>query len=128
MITNTIESLPPFGAAILLPEKVLKSWGYELIFYNEANYCSKMLVIEPYCKTSMHYHDIKHETITVINGILELEYIENKKVKKKQLYKNQSIVVPPGFAHRLCAKDKLVELVEASTHSVDKDSIRLENY
>lgn len=120
--------LLPFGAAAVLPKKVLKSWGYELIFYNKQNYCSKKLFINKNSESSMHYHNTKHETITVYNGILELEYLDEGAKKVVKLYENHSIVIPPGFSHRLRAKETDVILFEASTHALNSDSIRLTEY
>ena len=123
-----VEVLPPLGAVISLPEKVLKSWGHELIYYNKPNYCSKLLYIEAKCETSMHYHEDKHETITVFEGVLELEYINKGEVKTRRLNKNQSVTIPPGFPHRLRAIENNLQLFEASTHSKPLDSIRLTRF
>ena len=36
--------------------RVPKGWGEEIIIENNENYCGKILVFEPECKFSMHYH------------------------------------------------------------------------
>ena len=53
-----------------LPEKIDKSWGYELIRVNnkEEDYCSKILYINAGAGTSMHYHLKKKETWYIQQG------------------------------------------------------------
>jgi hypothetical protein len=39
--------------------RVPKGWGEEIIIENNENYCGKILVFEPECKFSMHYHVVR---------------------------------------------------------------------
>ena len=107
------------------PQIVDKRWGGELIYVNE-DYCMKLLLIEAGKKTSMHFHVQKAETLMVIEGVLQIDYItkegENKTV---HLSKYNAFTVNPGLPHQLIALDKDVLLVEASTYDQPEDSVRV---
>jgi mannose-6-phosphate isomerase-like protein (cupin superfamily) len=106
----------------LIPKIVQKSWGFESIFYND-KYCAKTLTIYPNQKTSYHYHPIKHEVITVVSGIANINISGNDNI----LEQNQSVMLPPNTAHyihNISSKLPLV-LAEASTKDNAEDSIRI---
>ena len=107
-----------------MPRYVEKSWGYELIYKNDEQYCCKLLHFDEGA-TSMHFHVIKHETLVVTKGLLTVEYIINKETKCVKIPKGCALVVCPGFPHRLMALDGEVELMEASTEDYADDSVRI---
>ena len=108
----------------VLPQKIPKRWGYELIYANDM-YCCKLLVIEPNAETSMHLHLEKEETLLVVSGQLVVKYIKDKKEHSYNVGVDEAFTISPGFPHALQALDKQVRLVEASTPSFDTDSIRI---
>jgi mannose-6-phosphate isomerase-like protein (cupin superfamily) len=105
-----------------IPKIIQKSWGYESIFYNDL-YCAKTLTINPDQKTSYHYHPVKHETITVVSGIANI----NINGKNNILEQNQSVVLEPNtphYIHNMSSKLPLL-IAEASTKDDSQDSIRI---
>ena len=113
-----------------LPEKIDKSWGYELIRVNnkEEDYCSKILYINAGAGTSMHYHIKKHECFYVRKGTLYITTIDPKTVEHTVtvLEEGDCMEIPRGMAHRLSAdEDSPVEFDETSTYSEDSDSYRV---
>lgn len=119
----TTSVLEPAGLA--MPQQVDKRWGHELIFINR-EYCMKQLTINHGHCTSMHFHVHKHETLLVVHGVLTLEYKDGKgNDHSVDIAEGNAFVVPPGFQHKLCARDGLVKLVEASTYDMSEDSVRV---
>jgi D-lyxose ketol-isomerase len=119
-----------------MPKRVDKTWGYELHYKNDNQYCMKLLhfngpgekaydMQDPAVSTSMHFHVMKHETLLVTKGILTLELIINKKIVIQKLEPGQAWVVCPGHIHRLSAVEGPVDLVEASTYDQANDSVRV---
>lgn len=106
----------------LTPKIVQKSWGFESIFYND-KYCAKTLTINPDQKTSYHYHPIKHEVITVVSGVANVNIDGNDNI----LEQNQSVMLAPNtphYIHNISSKLPLV-IAEASTKDNAQDSIRI---
>lgn len=120
-----------------MPKLVNKTWGYELHYHNNENYCMKLLhfngplpdttvdMKDTSVSTSMHFHVKKHETLLVVSGVLTLELIVNKKTIIHKLEPGHAWVVCPGHIHRLSACDGPLELIEASTIDYDDDSVRV---
>lgn len=112
-----------------MPKHVSKSWGYELHYKNDEDYCCKLLKfhgdVNQGIATSMHFHVDKHETLVVSKGVLTVEYIVNKIPHKVKIPEGSALVVCPGFPHRLMALDGPVDLFEASTFDSPDDSIRI---
>lgn len=103
-----------------------KWWGYELTYINERDsYCQKLLYLKDGGHTSLHFHVEKSETLLVVEGILTLEYIENKETYIVKLNPGEAWVVNPGFVHKLIAANGDVTLVECSTYDADDDSVRI---
>jgi D-lyxose ketol-isomerase len=112
-------------AGLAQPQKVMKRWGHELIYFNTI-YCSKMLTIHGGQKTSMHFHVYKHETLTVVSGTLVLRYKDkNGGDQAARIPEGHAFVVPPGFMHQLSAELGTVILTEASTQDDPTDSVRV---
>jgi histidinol phosphatase-like enzyme/mannose-6-phosphate isomerase-like protein (cupin superfamily) len=104
--------------------KVEKVWGNEYWIVNskQGNYCSKILELKEGRKSSVHYHNTKHETFLVLSGIVHI---------------GQS-----GLLHKCVAGDKVEVatrdphwfqsmygdsfILEVSTFHSDDDCVRLE--
>ncbi|MBM08037.1 MAG: hypothetical protein CMF69_00435 [Magnetovibrio sp.] len=107
------------------PIEVQKTWGYEMIYVNNALYCNKALIINPNCFTSMHFHIKKHETLLPVSGKLYIDYIVDKVIHTKEVAEYEAFIIAPGLPHSLRAGEQGVTLIESSTTSHDDDSIRL---
>jgi mannose-6-phosphate isomerase-like protein (cupin superfamily) len=109
---------------------VNKEWGREIWLVNneEANYCGKILEINPSKGFSMHFHDIKVETFWVLegNGALFLIDLKTGKLNKELLYPNKIVNIPRLKPHQIINdSDKVLKIVEFSTFHRDEDSYRV---
>ena len=110
-------------------EVVEKPWGHERRWAVNDKYLGKILHIENGQKLSRQYHEIKDETIYVLNGvlILELGYKDGKCETIKILEEGDSFRITPGTIHRFCAPtEACVNLIEVSTPEID-DVVRLQD-
>ncbi len=104
--------------------KIDKPWGYELIWAETEGYVGKILVINAGQRLSKQYHEIKEETVYVLEGTL-LNYLDNDNVEK--YVSGQSLHINPKQVHRFGAlENRYVKLVEVSTNYLD-DVVRLED-
>lgn len=104
-------------------KKIDKPWGYELLWAQTDKYVGKLLFIRAGERLSKQYHNIKEETIFVLQGIL-YNYDENDHISK--FYTGDTIHIKPGQVHRFGANETNVELIEVSTPELD-DVVRLED-
>jgi mannose-6-phosphate isomerase-like protein (cupin superfamily) len=113
-------------------EKVVeKEWGQELWVANneEANYCGKILTINPGKGFSMHFHDIKVETFFIGKGWGTLWTIDLKtgKLSNEILSKNKVVHIPRLKPHQIINDhpSEILEIFEFSTFHRDEDSYRV---
>lgn len=106
-------------------KRVEKKWGHEIIWGLTENYAGKILFIEAGKRLSRQFHQVKEETIFVLEGILTLEIGRNAD-EVKFLGPGQSFHIKPGLVHRFCAEKSDVKLAEVSTPELD-DVVRLED-
>ena len=104
---------------------VNKPWGYEEIFANTEKYIGKILFIKEGHRLSRQYHDQKDESITVLSGVITVEFGE-KGNDKLVMEPGYSTRIRPGTIHRFCASIGDVKLLEVSTPEMD-DVVRLED-
>lgn len=106
---------------------IKKPWGYEEIWAETERYVGKYLYINAGSRLSRQYHNVKTETIRVLDGrlILETTDIAGRAVERI-LEKGEIFHVSPGTIHRFGARDVPVVLVEVSTPELD-DVVRLED-
>ena len=107
-------------------EKIIKPWGYEIIWARSDKYIGKILVINEGHKLSRQYHKLKEETIIVQQGVLSLEIGANEYKKEIKLTEGQSFHIEPNVIHRFVAPSGQVKLYEVSTTEL-ADVIRLED-
>jgi mannose-6-phosphate isomerase len=106
---------------------VKKPWGYEEIWAETPRYVGKYLHINPNSRLSRQYHNVKTETIRVLEGSLVLELADYPgNYRERILEKGEVFHVSPGTIHRFGARDVPVVLVEVSTPELD-DVVRLED-
>tara|TARA_S200000501_G_C20345476_1_gene535257 strand:+ start:235 stop:582 length:348 start_codon:yes stop_codon:yes gene_type:complete len=99
-----------------------KPWGSEEIIYISDKYCVKKLILHKGEMCSYQYHNIKTETITVLEGIMKLQ-IENDYI---DLNPGNSYTILPKQKHRMIATDNNVIYIESSSPELD-DVVRLED-
>ena len=102
--------------------KVDKPWGYEIRWAITEKYLGKILRIEPGQKLSKQYHEVKDESIYVLEGVLVLELDGEKIIMKPGSRKR----IKPGQVHRFGAPSEGCTLIEVSTPEID-DVVRLED-
>ena len=108
-------------------EQVTKPWGHEQIWARTNAYAGKLLHIRAGHMLSLQYHDVKEETVYVLEGRLHLHTTSapTSPVKIDVLEQGQSFHIPPKLIHRVEAKEDVV-LIEVSTSELD-DVVRLED-
>ena len=106
--------------------KVEKPWGHEEIFAETASYVGKILFIRRGEALSLQYHEVKEETLRVLEG--EMELVMGKDVdelESRTVGPDTVFHVPPGTLHRMVAITDCL-LLEVSTNHLD-DVVRLED-
>ena len=109
--------------------KVDKPWGHELIWASSARYAGKIIVINEGHRLSRQYHELKEESILVIDGELHLELGPDSYHTESQsriLVEGESYHILPNTVHRFCAPNGDVRLVEVSSPELH-DVVRLED-
>tara|TARA_R100001082_G_C4346962_1_gene152730 strand:- start:323 stop:667 length:345 start_codon:yes stop_codon:yes gene_type:complete len=105
---------------------VNKPWGYENRWAITEKYLGKILHINAGHKLSRQYHEIKDESIYVLEGELVLELGQGAAVEKIILHKGASWRIEPNTVHRFSAPSTGCVLIEVSTPEID-DVVRLED-
>ena len=105
---------------------VKKPWGHEEIWACTQDYVGKILHIKKGCRLSLQYHNVKEETIKVLEGTLHLHHKlpGSDSLQVDILCVGESFHVLPKMIHRFEARDDDVTLVEVSTPHL-KDVVRL---
>jgi len=113
-------------------QRVDKPWGHEVRWAINEKYLGKILHINRGQRLSRQYHEVKDETIYVLQGLLILELgmdedKNNKAEKMKVLETGESYRIKPGVVHRFIApREGFVRLIEVSTPEID-DVVRLQD-
>jgi len=106
--------------------KVEKPWGHEEIFAETAHYVGKILFVKKGEALSLQYHEIKEETLRVLEG--EIELVTGSDIEKLDSHlvgPGTVFHIPPGTLHRMVAVTDCL-LLEVSTNHLD-DVVRLED-
>ncbi|HEX8169507.1 MAG TPA: cupin domain-containing protein [Thermoanaerobaculia bacterium] len=104
---------------------VAKPWGYELIFARTDKYVGKILHINRGESLSLQYHEMKEETLYVVDGELRLTIEKDGDRRELMLRKGESFHIPPRLIHRMEAIED-TDVAEVSTPELD-DVVRLED-
>jgi mannose-6-phosphate isomerase-like protein (cupin superfamily) len=103
-----------------------KPWGSEEIFAETADYVGKILFIRAGEALSLQYHEVKDETLRVLEGQLELVFGKDVEHLESQVLDSGTVFhIPPGTLHRMVATTDC-RLLEVSTNHLD-DVVRLED-
>jgi mannose-6-phosphate isomerase len=105
--------------------RVPKPWGYELIFAHTDRYVGKILHINRGESLSLQYHNVKDETLYVVDGELLLTLEHDGDRRELTLRKGEAFHIPPGMIHRMEAIAD-TDVAEVSTTELD-DVVRLED-
>ena len=103
-----------------------KPWGHEIRWAINDKYLGKILHIDRGCRLSRQYHEVKDETIYVLEGVLLLE-LGDKEIEIKTLGQGERYRIKPKTIHRFRAPTYSdVKLIEVSTPEID-DVVRIED-
>ena len=102
--------------------RVEKPWGHEIIWAETEEYVGKILHISADQRLSLQYHQVKEETIYVLEGTL-LNWTDEDSPPQR-IEAGKSLHVAVGQIHRFGAGGAPVKIVEVSTPHL-KDVVRL---
>ncbi len=104
--------------------RVEKVWGEEYHIVNSihGNYCSKFLSLKHGHISSLHYHQDKCETFTVLAGVVNIENDGHDHI----CITGDSLLIQPDDKHRFSSINGDAVLLETSTFHKDDDTYRLE--
>jgi mannose-6-phosphate isomerase-like protein (cupin superfamily) len=109
------------------PKKILKPWGYELVFAHTEKYVGKIIHINKGELLSRQYHRKKDESLYVISGRIILEIGKLPEIVRKEISAGEGFHIPPLCVHRFIAPDDSEsELIEVSTVELE-DVVRIED-
>lgn len=103
-----------------------KPWGHEEVFAETQAYVGKILVIREGEALSLQYHEVKEETLRVLDGSLDLVLGPSEEsLETHRLGEGAVFHIAPGTIHRMIALTDC-RLLEVSTNHLD-DVVRLED-
>jgi len=106
-------------------ERHLKGWGYEDWIVNTELYCGKILHVNKGKKCSLHFHEVKTETMHISSGSVIMRYgKEVGHLIEVTLTKGQSFHIVPGLFHQFEALEDS-DIFEFSTQHFEEDSKRV---
>lgn len=104
---------------------LVKPWGKEELIHQGYDYAVKRITLRKSHSTSLHYHEIKHETIMVHSGRLTILLgTEASILSEKVLGPGDSVSIEPLQIHRMMAEKEDCVYFEAQSDFLD-DVIRL---
>lgn len=107
---------------------VNKPWGGEEIFACTERYVGKILSVKQGHSLSLQYHEVKDETMRILDGRCELHIGQDHdagELRILTLGPGEVCHIPPGTVHRLVALSD-VRIIEVSTPELT-DVVRLED-
>ena len=103
---------------------VEKPWGRETLIEVNDKYVVKTLEMWAGHRCSLQYHEMKHETVYVLQGVLKVTIGDSPdSLTERILRKGDTIVILPGQIHRMTGIEDAMYL-EASTTELE-DVVRL---
>jgi mannose-6-phosphate isomerase-like protein (cupin superfamily) len=102
-----------------MSRQVDKPWGHEEIWAETDRYVGKILYIKAGHRLSLQHHQIKDETIRILQGKMDLELEDGHGViATTRMEAGATAHIAPSRKHRMTAVTD-VELVEVSTPELD---------
>ena len=108
-----------------IPRRVDKPWGYEIWWARTDRYVGKILHVNKGESLSLQYHEMKDETLYVVEGELLLTLESDGDRREIPLRKGEAFHIPPRLIHRMLAVVD-TDVAEVSTTELH-DVIRLED-
>lgn len=104
-----------------------RGWGVEKWIENGAEYCGKLLLLNPNKRCSLHFHVKKLETMYLQKGLVTILFVNTDSGKEysEQLEPGDSIQIPRYQPHQIIAGPEGAELFEFSTEHEEEDSYRI---
>jgi mannose-6-phosphate isomerase-like protein (cupin superfamily) len=120
-------NLGGLDAWVVVPRKVEKPWGHELIWAETEQYVGKVLFVKAGESLSLQFHREKDEAWLVQSGraMLELGSVGDPVLSEEAIAPGAAFRFPPGTVHRVTAIEDTT-IVEVSTPQLD-DVVRLED-
>jgi len=107
-------------------KKVEKPWGEELWIAHNDLYALKIIRINKGTRSSLQYHNQKHETIYIDQGVVKATLEDESGQLIDQVLQAGAVIEnKPGRKHRIEALED-VRLIEVSTPHLD-DVVRVED-
>lgn len=106
-----------------VPYKVEKPWGHELVWARTDRYVGKILHVLAGHALSCQYHNVKDETLHVLQGELLLRLGQGDGTEEIRFRPGESIHISPGTVHELEAITD-TDVLEVSTPELD-DVVRI---
>ena len=129
-----LENVDLTSQNITIPDKYLftkieKPWGYEELIECNDKYVVKKLFMKKGNACSIQYHELKTETIVVLNGKITISVGSSLEDLTKKVYlPGETITIKPYTVHRMEAEDEDCLYLETSTNEL-WDVVRLkDNY
>lgn len=126
---GVLDTFTPVGAAEgpvlpFSPRRVEKPWGHEIIWAHTDGYLGKILFIRAGEAMSLQFHEVKDETLHLLDGELLLEVGRAPRALQScDLQAGESIHIRPGLLHQITAVTDC-RILEASTPEAD-DVVRI---
>lgn len=97
-------------------QKVEKPWGYEIILSPPtAPVTTKILHLKTKARFSLQYHEVKEETLVLVNGEAKIIYGDSlDKLAEEPMEKEKGYFIPKGLIHR-CQAITDCDIWESST-------------
>lgn len=103
-----------------------KPWGHEQLWALNQHYAGKFLHIRAGESLSLQYHEVKDETICVLEGKLRLRIGPSaSELETRDLLPGDSCAIPPGIIHQMEALEDCI-IAEVSTPHLT-DVVRLQD-
>jgi mannose-6-phosphate isomerase len=108
-----------------VPYRVDKPWGHELVWARTDQYVGKILHVRAGHVLSLQYHNVKDETMHVLQGELILRTRTGDELIARPFKAGESVHIPPKLIHQIEAVVDS-DVLEASTPHLD-DLVRLQD-
>ena len=106
-------------------KRVLKPWGYEIIWAHTDRYVGKVLHINAGHALSVQYHNQKDETVYLLKGEMKYWVKLGNELEDVRLREGDAFRITPGTVHYMEAITDC-DILEASTPELD-DVVRLQD-
>ncbi|MEW6221732.1 MAG: sugar phosphate nucleotidyltransferase [Candidatus Hadarchaeota archaeon] len=100
-----------------------KPWGYEKVLKLDKSGMEKMLYIMEGHRTSLHYHKVRDETLTVMQGAGWVEFEDGR---RQGIKKGSVVHIKPNTVHSFIARSNLLFKEVSTPHP--EDVVRVKDF